>query len=60
MVEYEDWGGRGFNMATVDCGPLRGPLSPEGAVGGSGWFHPVGGTEASGGRSSVQWTLVVH
>ena len=37
MVEYEDWGGRGFNMETEDCGPLRGPLSPEGAVGRSEW-----------------------
>ena len=26
----------------------------------TGWFHPVGGTEASWGRSSVRWTLVVH
>ena len=34
MVEYVDWGGRGFNMATVDCGPLRGPLTQPGGRGG--------------------------
>ena len=23
VVEYEDWGGRGFNLVTEDCGPSR-------------------------------------
>ena len=50
MVEYADWGGRGFNLVTADCGPSRGPARPEDALGRSGWSHPVGGTEAS-------WTL---
>ena len=58
VVEYEDWGGRGFNLVTADCGPSRGPACPEGGLGRSGWSHPVGGTEASWGRSSVRSTLV--
>ena len=47
VVEYEDWGGRGLNLVTADCGPSRGPACPEGGLGRSGWSHPVGGTEAS-------------
>ena len=38
VVEYEDWGGRGFNLVTADCGPSRGPACPEGGLDGSGWF----------------------
>ena len=26
VVEYEDWGGRGFNLVAEDCGPSRGLL----------------------------------
>ena len=46
MVVYEDWGGRGLNLVTADCGPSR-ERAAGGAPGRSGWSHPVGGTEAS-------------
>ena len=36
MVKYEDWGGRGLNMETEDCGPLRGPVP----VGGEAEARP--------------------
>ena len=42
MVEYADWGGRGFNLVTADCGPSRGPARPEDALGRSGWLHTGG------------------
>ena len=42
VVEYEDWGGRGFNLVKADCGPSRGPACPEGGLGRSGWFSPGG------------------
>ena len=32
-VEYEDWGGRGFNLVTEDCGPSRERVRPEGEPG---------------------------
>ena len=32
VVEYEDWGGRGFNLVAEDCGPSRGLLRTEDAA----------------------------
>ena len=32
VVEYEDWGGRGFDQETEDCGLSRGAARPEGEL----------------------------
>ena len=54
MVEYEDWGvnreaggqpGGGGPWAIAGTGASGGG---EDELGRSGWYHPVGGTEASG------------
>ena len=49
-VEYEDWGGRGFNLVTADCGTSRGPFARRAYWTDPDGLTPVGGTEAS-------WTL---
>ena len=65
VVEYEDWGGAPEGVRSGDGGlwAVAGSCASglrRASCADPDVFTPVGGTEASWGRSSVQLTFVVH